>query len=182
MKTKTVFFILLLIVCSHSENITVSMSGEYKTRNQHKMAVFWRLHSVLSPIGICFNGVILYLFVDERKTLIKSVNVMIWWIFHESIVLAHTYAQTFYIMLYLNFSHKFSGLILGWLPSMDCVFLWSQFHGKVTECQQILHIYNNLLGKPSIKKRVKRVTSYKKVGWVGPKNHISIRNEEVTLS
>ena len=28
-----------------------------------------------------------------------------------------------------------------------------------------------------IKKRVKRVTSYKKVGWVGPKNHISRRNE-----
>ena len=82
MNIKSVFFILLLIVCSHSENITVSMYGEYKTRNQHKMAVFWRLHSVLSPIGICFNGVILYLFVDERKTLIKSVNVMIWWIFH----------------------------------------------------------------------------------------------------
>ena len=145
MKTKTVFFILLLFVCSHSENITVSISGEYKTRNQHKMADFWRLHSVLSPIGICFNGVILYLFVDERKTLIKSVNVMIWWIFHENLVLAHTYAHKFYIMLYLNFSHKFSGLILGWLPSMDCVFLWSQFHGKVTECPQILHIYNNLL-------------------------------------
>ena len=27
------------------------------------------------------------------------------------------------------------------------------------------------------KKRVKRVTSYKKVGWVGPQNHFSRRNE-----
>ena len=32
------------------------------------------------------------------------------------------------------------------------------------------------------KKRLKRVTSYKKVGWVGPQNHISRKNEKVTLS
>ena len=36
------------------------------------------------------------------------------------------------------------------------------------------------LRKEFKKKRSERVTSYKKVGWVGPQNHISRRNEIVT--
>ena len=47
-------------------------------RSEHGMATYWRLHSLLSPIGVGFNSFVLYLFVIERKNLIKSVNVMMW--------------------------------------------------------------------------------------------------------
>ena len=80
MGRKTVFIFFLLFVQSQANNITIpeDFKEEYQLRNEHKMALYWKLHSILSPIGICFNGVILYMFVDERKSLIKSINVMIW--------------------------------------------------------------------------------------------------------
>jgi len=75
MNQKIIFLLILLFISSHSKNVTLSTSFK---RNQHKMSSCWRLHSLLCPIGIGFNGIILYLFIDERKTLIKSVNVMLW--------------------------------------------------------------------------------------------------------
>ena len=80
MSWKIPLILFLLFVSSHSNNSTVPgiFRGDHQQRNQHKMALSWRLHAILSPIGICFNGVILYMFVNERKTLIKPINVMIW--------------------------------------------------------------------------------------------------------
>ena len=80
MKKNTTFLFItcLLFVPFNSSNVTVSTIAENQSRSQHKMAEFWKFHFILSPIGIFFNGVVLYLFVDERKSLIKSINVMLW--------------------------------------------------------------------------------------------------------
>ena len=79
-KTSVMFILFLLLTQINSDNSTISNTKEQTLkRSQHEMAKFWRLHFILSPVGIFFNGVVLYLFVGERKTLIKSINIMLWY-------------------------------------------------------------------------------------------------------
>ena len=69
--------ILLLVGTSNSENVTIDYEKQFR-KSQHKMANYWRVQILFTPIGIGFNSFVLYLFVIERKTLIKSINVMLW--------------------------------------------------------------------------------------------------------
>ena len=81
MREKIVFInIVLLFGTSLCENKSESEITEniYLTKSEHSMASYWRLLSLLSPIGVGFNGFVLYLLVIERKNLIKSVNFMMW--------------------------------------------------------------------------------------------------------
>ena len=79
-KISVMFILFLLFTQINSDNSTISNTKEQTLkRSQHEMAKFWRLHFILSPVGIFFNGVVLYLFVAERKTLIKSINIMLWY-------------------------------------------------------------------------------------------------------
>ena len=69
--------ILLLVGTSNSENVTIDSEKQFR-KSQHKMAHYWRVQILFTPIGIGFNSFVLYLFVIERKNLIKSINVMLW--------------------------------------------------------------------------------------------------------
>ena len=69
--------ILLLVGTSNSENVTTDYEKQFR-KSQHKMAHYWSVQILFTPIGIGFNSFVLYLFVIERKTLIKSINVMLW--------------------------------------------------------------------------------------------------------
>ena len=75
--TRFLYFLVFLLSISNSETMTTDEDQQFK-RSQHKMVAYWRLYTVLSPIGIFFNGIVLYLFVEERKTLLKSINAMLW--------------------------------------------------------------------------------------------------------
>ena len=82
MKKKTSVMIILFILLTqiNCDNSTILDTKEQTLkRSQHKMAKFWKLHFILSPVGLFFNGIVLYLFVGERKTLIKSINIMLWY-------------------------------------------------------------------------------------------------------
>ena len=75
--TRVLHYFVFLLSISNSETITTDEYQQVK-RSQHKMVAYWRFYIVLCPIGIFFNGVVLYLFVEERKTLLKSINAMLW--------------------------------------------------------------------------------------------------------
>ena len=72
---ETILILIFLLMSTNSINVT-SNHGKLR-KNQHKMAHYWWMQIIFSPIGIGFNSFVLYLFVVERKNLVKSVNVML---------------------------------------------------------------------------------------------------------
>ena len=76
-KTAVILILFLFVTASSDENVTVDYEQQIG-KKEHKMATYWKMQMLFSPIGVCFNSFVLYLFVNERKNLIKSVNFMMW--------------------------------------------------------------------------------------------------------
>ena len=81
MREKIIFIYFLFLFgagfCKNGTEPEMTEDHQFH-KSKHSMATYWKLHSLLSPIGVGFNSFVLYLFVIERKNLIKSVNVMMW--------------------------------------------------------------------------------------------------------
>ena len=67
--------LLILTIIFH---VVVGPNVTEKRNSQHPLSVAWSLHHVLGCVGIILNSFVLYMFVRERHTFIKIINVMIW--------------------------------------------------------------------------------------------------------
>lgn len=69
---KILLISLTLIVCINSSNET------HRMNSNHPMSIAWSLHPIFGLIGTILNGAVLYIFIKERHTFIKIINLLFW--------------------------------------------------------------------------------------------------------
>ena len=59
-------------LCYENSNQT-----DIKQRNDHPLHMIWIANSIIGAFGILFNGLVIWIFFQERTKLVTSVNAMI---------------------------------------------------------------------------------------------------------
>ena len=69
------FLVISLLVSVHPCNCKANMTS---ANEPHITTYLWPIQSGIGVIGTVFNGLLLYVFIQERESLTTSVNVLIW--------------------------------------------------------------------------------------------------------
>ena len=151
--TLTVLVYTFMLDGISAQNTSSSNVNQKKADN--RMALAWALHPILGLIGTFLNSFILYMFYTERRSFIKPINAMIWYVIMLCIYcnncefcsilscynLESTEGKSSHSRLRLVSFHIifFTSLyFIGWNVSTNYWFLPYMFHGRVTLWQQTL--------------------------------------------
>ena len=79
---KILLFLLLFLSCSGKNNVSIAHQNDTVTfeRPKHRLSHVWGAQSFVGLFGILLNGLLLKIFVSEKKTFTTSINLMIWYI------------------------------------------------------------------------------------------------------
>ena len=51
--------------------------SDLRLRSEHPLYFYWLINSGIGVIGILLNGLVLFMFIVERRNIVSSVNGMI---------------------------------------------------------------------------------------------------------
>ena len=75
---KLILLLLIGISGMNSENTTLLDVHTVLDQEKHYLSAFWPWQSVVGLIGSFLNCYVLYALFEERRSLVTSVNAMIW--------------------------------------------------------------------------------------------------------